>query len=61
MTWQIRSSRMIRNFPANGAKEQRNEALYMGATSRHHSPSIGGPACYSPWGRKELDMTEQLN
>ena len=21
----------------------------------------GGPACCSPWGRKELDMTEQLN
>ena len=21
----------------------------------------GGLACYSPWGRKELDMTEQLN
>ena len=20
-----------------------------------------GLACYSPWGRKELDMTEQLN
>ena len=21
----------------------------------------GGLACYSPWGRRELDMTEQLN
>ena len=21
----------------------------------------GSLACYSPWGRKELDMTEQLN
>ena len=21
----------------------------------------GGLVCYSPWGRKELDMTEQLN
>ena len=21
----------------------------------------GGLACYSPWGRKEADMTEQLN
>ena len=21
----------------------------------------GGPACYSPWGRKESDTTEQLN
>ena len=21
----------------------------------------GGLACYSPWGHKELDMTEQLN
>ena len=21
----------------------------------------GGLACYSPWGRKESDMTEQLN
>ena len=21
----------------------------------------GGPVCYSSWGHKELDMTEQLN
>ena len=21
----------------------------------------GGPACYSPWGRKESDTTERLN
>ena len=25
------------------------------------SDGQGGLACYSPWGRKESDMTEQLN
>ena len=25
------------------------------------SEGQGSLACYSPWGRKELDMTEQLN
>ena len=30
-----------------------------------HAPGVGdgqgGLACHSPWGHKELDMTEQLN
>ena len=25
------------------------------------SDGQGGLVCYNPWGRKELDMTEQLN
>ena len=29
--------------------------------TRGHGEGQGSPACCSPWGRKELDTTEQLN
>ena len=30
-------------------------------TPRVHSHTQGGLVCYSPWGRKEWNMTERLN
>ena len=40
---------------------QLTESMDMSLSKLEVGDGQGGLACYSPWGHKELDMTEQLN